>query len=109
MKINLEELRIIVKVVDVKPTKAIIALDFGDFLVKGFRIMESKFDNRWGEKLWLTPPTYHKGSGPYHPLFFTPNKNLWKEIEEKIMDAYRKQSEEHYRKRMELDEDEVPI
>lgn len=104
MAINIEEISIKCKFIEEKKLKAIITLDFGDFVVRGFRISESEYENRQGEKLWLTPPSY-LGGGRYHPMFFMPDKELWQRLEEKIWDEYRRQSEEHFKKRLGLEDD----
>jgi DNA-binding cell septation regulator SpoVG len=97
MKINLDEIQVKIKYLDDKKLKAIITLDFGDFLVKGFRVMESQYDNMSGDKLWLTPPTFLR-DGKYHPTFFMPNKDLWVSLEKKIWEEYKKQKNDYYEK-----------
>lgn len=109
MKINKDEITVKVKFTEAKKIKAIITLDFKSFVIKGFRVMESQYENVKGDKLWLTPPSYADSGGRYHPIFFLPDKELWREIEMKIWDEYEKQSIEHYRKRLDLSEDDIPI
>lgn len=104
MTINLEAITIKIKFIEEKKLKAIMSINFGEFVVKGFRIQESKFENARGKLLWLTPPTY-LGGGRHHPIFFMPDKERWKLLEEKIWDEYDKQSEQHYRKRFDLTDD----
>lgn len=98
MKMIPGEVTVKVKFTEKKKLKAIIGLDFGDFVVKGFRVMESEYENTRGDKLWLTPPSYPDAGGKYHPIFFIPNKDLWKKLEEKIWDEYYSQQKEHYKK-----------
>ena len=105
MQINIDEISVKIKFVEEKKLKAIITLDFGDFVVKGFRVSESDFENSRGEKLWLMPPSYRDGGGRYHPIFFMPDKTLWSELEEKIWDEYKRQQDEYFRKRMDLEDD----
>lgn len=109
MNINKDEIVVKIKFTEGKIIKAIISLDFQSFVVKGFRVMESKFENIKGEKLWLTPPSYKDSGGRYHPIFFLPDKELWKEIELKIWDEYEKQQTEHFKKRMGLTDEDIPI
>ena len=90
LKHNLEEIVIKIKILQDKKTKAIISLDFGDFVIKGFRVTESQFENKQGEKLWLIPPSYQSG-GRYHTMFFMPNKQIWEELQERIMNEYKKE------------------
>ena len=108
MKINLEEITVKAKIIEGQKLKAIIGLDFGDFVVRGFRILESEFDNLRGEKMWLTPPSY-QGGGRYHPIFYIPDKELWQKLEEKIWDEYKRQLDEHYKKRMDISDEDIGI
>lgn len=105
MTMNIDEITVKVKVIEEKKLKAIIGLDFGDFVVKGFRIQESQHPNYKGDKLWLTPPSYRAGGGSYHPIFFAPNKELWKQLEMRVWEEYYRQSEEHFKKRLGIDLD----
>jgi hypothetical protein len=70
--------------------KAIINLNFNDFVIKGFRIMVSEFENLKGDKLWIIPPSYKGGRG-YHPIFFMPDKKKWEKLSGLIWDEYYKQ------------------
>lgn len=91
MKLDADKVVIKVKVVDAPELKAIISLDFGDFVVKGFRIRKSDFESPEGKKLWVTPPSY-KGAYKWHPIFYVPNKELWKRLEERMLEEYEQQS-----------------
>jgi len=102
MELNLEEIKVRVKVIENLKLKAIISLDFGDFIIKGFRVEDSKFENDRGEKLWLKPPSY-QAKGKWHPMFFIPNKNVWKQLEAMIYQEYDRQRNEHFEKRMNED------
>ena len=104
---NLDEINVKIKFLEEKKLKAILTLAFTDFVVKGFRIMESQHPNIKGDNLWLTPPSYRDSGGHYHPIFFMPDKELWKKLEEKIWEEYYKQSNEHYKKKFDLGNDEV--
>ncbi len=99
MKIKISEIKLKIKILDDKKTKAIIGLDFGDFVVRGFRIIESKFPNLNGDMLWLTPPSY-LGGGRYHPIFYLPNKDYWLELEKRIYMEYQIANDEHFKKRL---------
>lgn len=103
MTINKDEIRVKIKFIEAQKLKAILSLNFGDFSVKGFRVTESDYPNMRGDKLWLTPPSYRDSGGRYHPIFFMPNKELWKELESIIWDEYAVQSDEHYKKRLGID------
>lgn len=105
--IQIDDLKYHFKIVETEKLKAIVSIDFGDFKIKGFRISVSEYENERGEKLWTTPPSYRDGGGRYHPIFFLPNKELWKKIEGKLLDEYHKASEEYYKKRFDLDDEEI--
>lgn len=77
-----------VKLLEDDKTKAIVNLVFQDFMIKGFRIMTSEFENAHGDKLWVVPPSYPGSAGNYHPLFYTTNKQSWQEVEELIFQEY---------------------
>lgn len=109
MKISEDEIIVKIKFTEAKKIKAIISLDFGSFVVKGFRVMESQYENVNGDKLWLTPPSYQDSGGRYHPIFFMPDKERWKEIELMIWNEYAKQQTEHFKKRLDLSDDDIPI
>lgn len=104
MEIIPEKIKVKIKFIEEKKLKAILSLDFGSFIVKGFRIMESEYVNCKDEKLWLTPPSYKDSGGRYHPIFFIPNKELWKNLEEKIWDEYSRQRDEYHKKLYGVDE-----
>ncbi|OGE96814.1 MAG: hypothetical protein A3A83_02115 [Candidatus Doudnabacteria bacterium RIFCSPLOWO2_01_FULL_48_57] len=73
-----------------KDQTATIALDFGDFILKGFRVQNSKFVNSRGDKLWLTPPVY-AAHGRFIPIFYMPDKKLWEKLSKIIWDEYYNQ------------------
>jgi|SRR3989344_2711559 len=106
---DIEKIEIKIKVIEEKKLKAIITVNFGDFVVKGFRIAESEYLNERGEKLWLTPPVFRDGGGRYHPIFFIPDKELWKKLEKKIWDEYDRQLNQYHKKRFDLTDDDIPI
>ena len=103
MTINKDQIKVKIKFIEAQKLKAIISLNFDDFVIRGFRVSESEYENDKGDKLWLTPPSYRDSGGRYHPIFFMPNKELWKELENLIWDEYEIQSEEHHNKRFDLD------
>lgn len=90
--ITLDEIKIIVKLtageLGQNAMKAMVTIDCGGvFKIKGFRIQSSKYENQVGEKYWVTPPSYFS-KGSYHPIFFSENKEWWKKLEEKILNAF---------------------
>ncbi len=106
MKIKIDEIKLKIKILEDKKTKAIISLDFGDFVVKGFRIQESQYENYKGDKLWLTTPSY-QGGGRYHPMFFIPDKELWQELEMKIWEGYYKENDSYHKKKYGIDDKDL--
>ena len=110
MKLEINKINVKIKFIEAKKLKAIIGLDFGDFVVKGFRVLDSSYKNCKGDNLWLVPPSYQDSGGRYHPIFFCPNKEgVWQPLEIMIWDEYYKQSEEHYEKRFDINNDDLPI
>ncbi len=107
MEISINEIGVKIKFLEQEKLKAIIGLDFGDFTIKGFRVMKSDYKNDYGEELWITPPSYRGGGGSYHPIFFIPDKDLWKKLEKKIWDEYNKQKEDYHKKQFDLDDNEI--
>ena len=81
------QIKIRVRIIQEEITRAIITLDFGHFVIKGFRIQRSQFPNFKGENLWITPPSY-KVYGRYHPMFYMPEKEEWKALEVMIWQAF---------------------
>ena len=106
MKIDLEKIFIKVKILQDENTKAIISVDFGDFVVKGFRVQKSQFENYKGDLLWITPPSY-RGGPKWHPIFFMPDKELWNKFETKLWEEYYKQSDEFYKKFMGVTDEDL--
>lgn len=56
MQVNINEIKVKIKFIENKSLKAIISLDFGEFVIKGFRVQESSYNNENNQGLWLTPP-----------------------------------------------------
>ena len=98
MQIDTKEIQVKIVLCQEKDLKAIISLNFGDFVIRGFRLRVSKFkslaeNENQQEGLWLTPPTY-QSKGRYHPIFYVPDVDLWKKIEKKVLREYHKASTE---------------
>lgn len=107
MTININEIEVKIKFLEDAKLKAIIGLDFGDFVIRGFRMQTSDFENRKGQKLWLTPPSY-QSKNKWHPMFFMPDKSLWEKLEDKIFEEYQRQNDKHYEKMFGIDDGELP-
>src|SRR3989344_2124912 len=105
MTINFEYIVVTVKLTE-GSMKAICSLDFGgELTIRGFRIRDSEHDNDRGEKLWVTPPSY-LGGGKWHPTAFFPDKNIWKKVEIRILDAYQEALKKRYSKAYGLSDEE---
>lgn len=105
MIVNIAEIGIKVKLTEGK-LKAIVGLDFGDFVIRGYRVQESQYPNKRGDNIWVTPPAY-LGGGKYHPIVFFPDKSLWDQMEGKILDAYKEASDNRNKKAYELSDEEA--
>lgn len=105
MNIDTEKIVIKVKLTEGK-LKAIVALDFGDLVIRGYRIQESNYPNSKGDKLWITAPSY-RGGGGYHPMAFMPDKDLWERVQGKIWDSYYKATKKRYTKAYDISEEEA--
>jgi hypothetical protein len=105
MKIKIDEINLKFKILEDAKTKAIIGVDFGDFVIRGFRITDSQFENMNGDKLWLMPPSY-QGGGRYHPIFFMPDKELWKVLEKRIWEEFEVKRKEHNIKKLGIKEED---
>jgi len=104
LNIGTADLKVSVKIVEQKKLMAIASIDFGDFIIKGFRIYHSDYKKEGSDEaeLWIVPPSYRDGGGKYRPIFFAPDKELWRAIEVKISEAYQQASDEHYKKRFDM-------
>lgn len=105
MEIDIEGILIKVKLITEGKLKAIVSLDFDSFVLRGFRIQESQYEDGKGRKLWIVPPSY-RGGVKYHPIVFFPDKNIWEEIQERIFDAYQEAQKNRYGKAFDLSEQE---
>ena len=104
LNIGINDLKFRVKIAEEGKLKAIVAIDFGDFVIKGFRVNFSNYKTTDGKQsLWITPPCYQDGGKGWHPIFFSEDKELWRLIENKIAQEYEKSREEYFKKRFDLD------
>lgn len=90
MNIDINHIR--VKINLTKDTKllATAIVEYGPFVIKGFRITDSKYVDEVGDKLWVQPPSYINAEKKYSPLFFCEDKNLWNGIKKKVIEEYKK-------------------
>ena len=79
---------------EIKSLYAIVTLELkGDWSIKGFRIRESNRENNYGEKLWITAPSYQSGGNQWKTVVYIP-KEEWKKLEGLILKAYREKVKE---------------
>lgn len=110
MNFDLSQITVKIKIIEERKLKAIISIDLGiGVIVKGFRVSESEYANDRGDKLWLTPPSYRDGGGRFHPIFFMPDKEQWKRLEDKVWEEYSKALTKHYQKRLDISDEDIPI
>ena len=90
MMMSPEQAAVRVRLIEEEWLKAIFTLDCGDLVVRGFRILASRYPNADGEHLELLPPTYEDESGRHHPVVFIPDKDLWRRLETRMIAEYRR-------------------
>lgn len=89
--INIDEIKVKFKFTDgASETLAIVTIEDNVVSLRGFRLMESKFENRRGDYLRIQPPTYGK---KYHLAVYFYNKDFWYKLEDKIFESYQKEKE----------------
>lgn len=77
--------KIIVKLVEDEKLKAIITLKFNKMVIKGFRVLVSKYENNF----WVVPPSYwNNKSRTYHPMFYIEDKEIWGKIQNMILERF---------------------
>jgi len=80
------------------PVKAVANVTLGPFKIKGFKILESQYPNN---PIYAKPPSYRGKTGKFYDTVYCEDKELWKEIEQIIIDEYNR--------RKESTEPEIPI
>lgn len=89
MDINISQIEVKIKLVESEKLLATAILKYGPFVWKGFRIMKSDYENEGEEKFWIQPPSYRTRQGKFVEIFFCEDKELWKQIEAKIIFGYK--------------------
>ncbi len=95
-KITIEEAKVSIKLqADPEASvKAIAAITFGPFKVKGFKVLESEHQKKNTGNLWVAPPSNRDKKGQWHDQVYCEDKELWEEIEEKIVKEYERRLKE---------------
>jgi|GEM_PF-2233734 len=90
MEIEIDKMKIEIKLSNKPNLMATVALGFGYLKIKGFRLSVSEHPNeRMGkEKLYLQVPSIRMGQG-YFKIVFIESKDLWQEIEKRVFEAYK--------------------
>lgn len=89
MEIDPEAVKFRVRIMEDPKTKALVTIDFGELVIKGYRIMVSSFTGEHGENLWVVPPAYNSKAG-WKPIVHIVRKDKWKDIETRIVRQYAK-------------------
>lgn len=93
MIINIDELQFKFKFRNDPEFPATMTLVVGQFQVRGFRIMRTKYeDNK--KQYYLKPPSNRTGRGAWIQLFWTDSKDDWKLLEDKALEAFDKEYDE---------------
>ncbi len=102
-KTIIEKIKVSVKLTDDPEStqKAIVNLTIGPLKIKGFRIRPSEWANKYGDSVWVAPPSYKSRSGKWHRQFHCEDKKLWEEIQDKIYKEYNRLKEKK--------DNEIPI
>lgn len=90
MQIEIDKIKVEIKLSDKPNLKATVALGFGDLKIKGFRLSVSQHENERleNESLYLQPPSIRVGPG-FMKIIFIESKDLWHAIEKKVYDEYK--------------------
>lgn len=103
MKINIEDIEFQFRFHDNEQMPATMTLLIGQFAIRGFKIMKSKFtENKY--PFTLFPPSSRTGSGSWIDIFWTDIKNDWEFLKRKALEQF---SREHAKYLLEKDELEL--
>lgn len=80
---------------------AVAIVSLGPIKIKGFKIQESDYLNKHGDRIWISPPANRGRNGRFHDTVFIEDRDLWNEIEEEIYQEYKRRKEER--------DNEIPI
>ena len=86
MKIDINEIRFQFKLKDNPQMPAVVTLFIGQFQIRGFRIMKSKFDDS-SKRHYLTPPANRLGNGGFIKLFWA-DKEDWALLEKRALEQF---------------------
>jgi hypothetical protein len=99
--IDIDEVKFIVKIREEGDLVATAIFEYRNLKIKGFRVVRSKFENEYGDKLWIQVPSYQTGRF-FHKMFFLEDetKQCWKNVEKKLLDEYKKKDKEYYSRKL---------
>jgi hypothetical protein len=89
MKINIEDLKFEFTLKKNMKILAIMNLQIGQFTIKGFKVMESKF-----KRFALFPPSTPTGHNKWFQIFWTGDKESWKKLEEAAIKQFDEEQTE---------------
>jgi hypothetical protein len=73
---------------------AIMTLIIGQFKVKGFRVMKTKFEDN-DKRFVLYPPANRTGGGKWIKIFWTDVKEDWSLLEKEALEQFDKEHTEY--------------
>lgn len=85
-KLTIDDVKVWLKVLNKPSIIASVQIKYGDLVTKGWRILRSQYKNRQGYYLWFRPPE----SSSFKTLAFFEDKKLYRQIEDKVFEAFRK-------------------
>ena len=105
--INIDDIEVIIKIKGEGKLKATAILKQKNMSIKVFRIIDSEFENKSGDKIWVQPPSYH--AGKYHTMLYLEPKEEWTKIEERVIQQFKMSYDYYYMKKLNVKDGEVEI
>jgi len=101
--IDINEVKFAITIVEQGQLKAQAILQYKNLRIKGFRVVNSKYKNSNGDELWVQVPSYQL-SGRFCKMFFIEgrDKEPWRQLEKKLLEAYKEKSEEFYHQKFKM-------
>lgn len=109
MNLDLSEIKVKIWVIS-NPSgneRGIATLKFGQFYISGFRIMKNDEAHKGATEYWVAPPAYRTRKGKFQTIFWLADKELWQEIQKKVLQEY--ESLLARKPELKSDQDDIPI
>lgn len=90
MKININDIKVKIWIIS-NPKgyeRAIASIKIDPISISGLRVLENDEEHKAISTHWVAPPAYKTRGGKYQTIFWLSDKELWKEIEMKIIQEY---------------------